>query len=454
MPTGNNAGIDNPHNYYNNPPSTAWMVSVADSVGLGLATIFVAARCYTKFFITRAPGWEDSTPSLTSTSADFSLTSLATFIAFVAFDFVQRFQYCGGRHIYDLPPSCYNGFFWTGVADSYLYILGVTIAKLSLLFFLYRIFRVDTKFRIASWVIGTILVIWTTVTILLGIFACRPIKASWILTVYLDPKTVCPITFPNVVNVHGFCNIITDFALLFLPVPMVWNLQMNIRKKIGLAMVFATGILYVPFTYTQPKYRTDMANVASVPLPSCASTSSTTPTKKAIRTIKVVPKYGVRLPPFIDPQYPSRLTIPSIVSLEYSFSIIVACLPVLTPLFKKTAILATWLPSLRSKITRSRSGNSNNKQQQQKPSWTSDPDIERNALRSDQQYPAAASSSWRVPQAWKEQEERGFDRYGSGSEDRESDVTLRDLPAHVNHVRVAKGEGGRGEEQMVEMPKE
>ncbi|KAI4256486.1 MAG: hypothetical protein L6R42_006194 [Xanthoria sp. 1 TBL-2021] len=44
---------------YTHPPSTAWMATVADSVGLALAIIVVAARCYTKFRITKAPGWED-----------------------------------------------------------------------------------------------------------------------------------------------------------------------------------------------------------------------------------------------------------------------------------------------------------------------------------------------------------------------------------------------------------
>ena len=47
-----------PPNYVN-PPSTAWMATTADSVGLALAIIVVAARCYTKFRITKAPGWED-----------------------------------------------------------------------------------------------------------------------------------------------------------------------------------------------------------------------------------------------------------------------------------------------------------------------------------------------------------------------------------------------------------
>ena len=48
-----------PHSYYNNPPSSAWKISVADSAGLVLAVTCVSIRCFMKFCITKSPGWED-----------------------------------------------------------------------------------------------------------------------------------------------------------------------------------------------------------------------------------------------------------------------------------------------------------------------------------------------------------------------------------------------------------
>ena len=118
--------LDHPHNYYNHPPSNAWMGSTADSVGLALTTIFVFARCYTKFFITKVRGWEDCTstssqvesllrPMLISNRADTCILALVTFILFVTFNFVQRFQYGSGRHSWDLPPEYWEGNFWVGL---------------------------------------------------------------------------------------------------------------------------------------------------------------------------------------------------------------------------------------------------------------------------------------------------------------------------------------------------
>ena len=38
-------------------------------------------------------------------------------------------------------------------------------------------------------------------------------------------------------------NIVTDFYILFLPIPAVWRLQAPLGKKIGISAVFLTGIL-------------------------------------------------------------------------------------------------------------------------------------------------------------------------------------------------------------------
>ncbi|KAL8919435.1 MAG: hypothetical protein Q9208_006813 [Pyrenodesmia sp. 3 TL-2023] len=287
---------------YDNPPSTAWMATTADSVGLALAIIVVAARCYTKFRITKAPGWDDY----------LSIMALLTFIAYWALNLLQRFEYGGGRHLYDIPPSMYYGYFWTAVVRGYLYTIGLTFAKLSLLIFLYRIFRVDRTYRILSWILGAILIIWTTVSLLLSIFACKPIKASWVLSIMLDPRTKCPIKAYDVNNIHGICNIITDFALLILPAPLVWKLHVSGKKKLGLAVVFGTGIFICAVAIVRQyiNYNTN--------------------------------KNG-------DDYYLGKLRV--WLSLEFSFSIIVASLPVITPLLKKASILTYWLPSaLRSRL--------------------------------------------------------------------------------------------------------
>ncbi|KAI4137581.1 MAG: hypothetical protein LQ341_005091, partial [Variospora aurantia] len=269
---------------------------------------------------------------------------------------------------YNNPPS---SAWTTKVVANHLYIVGCTLAKFSLLAFLYRIFNVNLGFRIASWILAAVLAIWTSVTLLLCIFACKPIRASWDIKLYLAPGTRCNIRVPDVTTIHGFCNVITDFALLFMPVPMVWNLHVGTKKKFGLAAVFATGVLYV-----SPAIRTSEVS------------QLTYSTLDSICAVSIVRQYILyNTDKYGDGYYTTRVMV--WMDIEFSFSIIVASLPVLTPLFKKLSILSTWLPTLRSKITRSsnhkrsadtssRGGGGNARHSKGKGQ---DYDVERNALR-------------------------------------------------------------------------
>ncbi|KAI4194959.1 MAG: hypothetical protein LQ346_003571 [Caloplaca aetnensis] len=201
--------------------------------------------------------------------------------------------------------------------DGYLYLAAIVFAKLSLLIFLYRIFHVDRSFRIAAWVTGSVFVGWGFIALLLAVFACRPVKASWDYKLHMDPKTICNPKAPDTENAYGFCNIITDFVL---PIPMIWKMQMNLRKKIGIAMVFATGASY-------------------------NSGRGSNPTASIIQ-IKI---WSKRAP---VPSLSAVLMTPRTVAIEVNIAIIIACLPALTPLFKRIPLLASLIPlSVRSKFS-------------------------------------------------------------------------------------------------------
>lgn len=101
----------------------------------------------------------------------------------------------------------------------------------------------NKKFRYTSWVLTFIITVWALVTLLLCTFSCRPIIAAFNYKAQKDPKTVCNPKNYNVLNIYGFCNIIADFLLLLMPIPMLWSLHMPSAKKFGLAIVFANGLL-------------------------------------------------------------------------------------------------------------------------------------------------------------------------------------------------------------------
>lgn len=40
-------------------------------------------------------------------------------------------------------------------------------------------------------------------------------------------------------------NVISDFTILFLPIPSLWKLQLPLKTRLGLMAIFATGVLWV-----------------------------------------------------------------------------------------------------------------------------------------------------------------------------------------------------------------
>ena len=46
--------------------------------------------------------------------------ALVTFIIYWALNLLQRFEYGGGRHLYDIHPSMYYGYFWVSLCSQAL----------------------------------------------------------------------------------------------------------------------------------------------------------------------------------------------------------------------------------------------------------------------------------------------------------------------------------------------
>lgn len=182
--------MDGPHTYVN-PPSIGWQVDVAALTTLIPALICVAARTYTKTCLIHSFGWEDC----------FSFGALAVAI---------------GRTVLQILGT-----------HRYIYVIVMMLAKSALLLFLYRIFKFDTKFRYMTWALGTIIVLWSIISVLLLMFSCRPTTAPRNLAQRLDPKTVFYPESYIVINYYDFCNSITDFALIPMPVPLLQHFWMG-----------------------------------------------------------------------------------------------------------------------------------------------------------------------------------------------------------------------------------
>lgn len=123
------------------------------------------------------------------------------------------------------------------VAYQLVYGTTLLLGKSSYLFFYRRIF-VSQRFIKATWILLAIVCAWYIANILQVFFICRPFRANWDITV----KAVCG-DRPVAYTVVGAVNMITDFAIMVLPIRFVWELQMPTSSKIGVCFIFMIGLL-------------------------------------------------------------------------------------------------------------------------------------------------------------------------------------------------------------------
>jgi len=119
---------------------------------------------------------------------------------------------------------------------SNFYDLALVFVKLSILAFYWRVF-VHPLFRKIICATAAFVIAWgigITVTLFL---VCRPLQAYWDFTVNAKCFTIVPfVYFTNI------SNLITDIWIFLMPVPSIWHLQLQTKKKLLLSLIFCIGL--------------------------------------------------------------------------------------------------------------------------------------------------------------------------------------------------------------------
>ncbi|KAL6699289.1 hypothetical protein J3F84DRAFT_406036 [Trichoderma pleuroticola] len=142
-----------------------------------------------------------------------------------------------GRHaivVIQEDPENLSRFLQTIVANEIVYTTGLACARLSIVTLYYRIFGTSNMryflHGFAAFIVG-----WAVATYVPSIRTCWPISSFW------DG------TNQNCIDLHGFYvgvaigSIITDFGLMVLPMPYIWNLKVPTFQKVLLALTMIFG---------------------------------------------------------------------------------------------------------------------------------------------------------------------------------------------------------------------
>lgn len=126
-------------------------------------------------------------------------------------------------------------------ASQYCYIGSMTIVKASLLMLYRRIFSLrPTWFSIFWWINSGFVIGYFVYMAYRYTVQCSPLPAS---TTWRNPAA-CPITVNHAMKM-GWLNAAIDFAILLLPVRIVWTLHLPTKQKLAVTGMFGLGLLSV-----------------------------------------------------------------------------------------------------------------------------------------------------------------------------------------------------------------
>jgi hypothetical protein len=202
-----------------------WTVAVVVSVTV-LSTVTVALRLASRYIKGQGLWWDDYT----------IIFSQVWNLVVVGFIFAM---YAAGMGIHADKVSLDSIVLMAKflVVAEILYACNLAWTKISILLMYYRIFRFP-YFKKMAYGIGAFVVAWLVTVIFLFIFICVPVEKLW----YPDLPGHC-IDQVGTWIANAASTILSDVAILLLPIPQVWKLQLRRPEKIGVTFAFCLGFL-------------------------------------------------------------------------------------------------------------------------------------------------------------------------------------------------------------------
>ncbi|OQE25841.1 hypothetical protein PENFLA_c008G09030 [Penicillium flavigenum] len=207
-------------------PDRGHVLFITALVMVLIASIFVAIRLAMRVHL-KEFGWDD---------LFLVIALVASVMTTTAINLAVVHGY--GRKKADMGEDIHIAFKWFFVAQiPYKVALGFTKASIVLLYL--RIF-ITKSFQRVGKAFLVIIVAWTVASVLVTIFQCIPIEASW----DHDIKTKQCVDRDSWWYAFAGINTVTDISIAILPIPPVRHLKLSKRDKIGLGFVFGVGTLF------------------------------------------------------------------------------------------------------------------------------------------------------------------------------------------------------------------
>ncbi|KXT09771.1 hypothetical protein AC579_6150 [Pseudocercospora musae] len=211
------------------------IVSYAGVIGCIIALIAYLIRmvskvsfpCYEEMRIYNQLWWDDAVITLAMAEI-ISVSSLSVVLANLGL----------GKDVWTLPFGNISKILKIYYFDEDFYLTALPLVKISMCLTYMRIFQ-NPNFKKATWIVIALNVCYAIAFLLISVFQCRPIECAW---THWDLEHDCHC---NNINAQGWTsaafNVILDVLTLGLPLPMLWKMTLNKRKKFLVMLMFSLG---------------------------------------------------------------------------------------------------------------------------------------------------------------------------------------------------------------------
>ncbi|EXK78752.1 hypothetical protein FOQG_16603 [Fusarium oxysporum f. sp. raphani 54005] len=197
------------------------------SIAMGLlATLFVGLRVWARTYTRIKHGLDDS-------------IVISAMLFIYGFIVIAVYRGGSGKHLaanlMAEPRVFSRAVLYLSVGDI-LYATSIALLKASILVMYCRIFPLRSM-KVGGYSLGVIVLMWWIAVCLLAIFQCRPVRKAWGMSTTEGTCIDKGIWFTSV----AVPNIVTDVAILALPVRQVSLLRLSRARKMAVSGIFLLG---------------------------------------------------------------------------------------------------------------------------------------------------------------------------------------------------------------------
>ncbi|KAI5864686.1 hypothetical protein GGS23DRAFT_561405 [Durotheca rogersii] len=231
-----------------NPEDRSHQLIILIAILSALIVLLVSLRVYARQKVTRSFGADDWI-CIVATILTLSYSGVILHLLFRPGGGIL------GIHLWDVPLSHYMAYQKGSLADSILIRIANTTIKIGFLAFYHRLFSPITYIRYMVWGGMAAVITFSVIFVIIDIVACAPFPRENWLSPSLHDR--CGRIAIDLITAAVSFSFITDLYILFIPLHQVPKLGLSKRRKIGVSLIFLTGLLAAGAALTNLIIRSD-----------------------------------------------------------------------------------------------------------------------------------------------------------------------------------------------------